>query len=162
MCCVLCCMRTCWLADAFPADADECKQKQKRYLPDGGHGCVAFVRVGVIYLCGCVRMCWLADALPADADECKQYIYTYLMDTNACRCVGWLMCCLRTRMSVNKKEKYIYLPDGRGCVRTCWLADALPADADEYKQKRKKIYLPDGGCGCVAMHADADGGQMGL
>ena len=41
-------------------------------------------------------------------------------------------------MSVNKKEKYIYLPDGRGCVWTCWLADALPVDADEYKQKRKK------------------------
>ena len=48
------------------------------------------------------------------------------------------MHCLRMRMSVNKKEKYIYLPDGRGCVRTCWLADALPADVDEYKQKRKK------------------------
>ena len=80
------------------------------------------------------------------------------------------------RMSVNKKEKNIYLPDGCGCVQTCWLADVLPADADECKQKRKKIYLPDGGrgciafvrvgmtylCGCIAMRADADGGQMDL
>ena len=78
----MCCVRTCWLADAFPADTDECKQKRKRYLPDGGHGCVVFVCVGMIYLCGCVRTCWLADALPADADECKQ------------------------------KRKKIYLPDG--------------------------------------------------
>ena len=30
--CVLCCVRTCWLADAFPADADECKQKRKKIL----------------------------------------------------------------------------------------------------------------------------------
>ena len=27
------------------------------------------------------------------------------------------------------------------CVRTCWLADALPADTDEYKRKRKNTYL---------------------
>ena len=94
MCCVLCCVRTCWLADAFPADVDECKQKRKRYLPDGGRGCVAFIRVGVIYLCGCVWTCWLADALPADADEYKQKRkkYTYLMvDADVLQCV-------RTRM----------------------------------------------------------------
>ena len=90
MCCVLCCVRTCWLADAFPADVDECKQKRKRYLPDGGRRCVAFVRVGMIYLCGCMRTCWLADALPADTDEYKQKrkIYTYLMvDADALQCV---------------------------------------------------------------------------
>ena len=102
--CMLCCVRTCWLADVFPADTDECKQKRKRYLPDGGCRCVAFVHVGVIYLCRCVWTCWLADALPADVDECKQ-----------------------------KKNIYIYLPDGCGCVWTCWLADALPGDADECK-----------------------------
>ena len=100
---MLCCVQTCWLADVFPADTDECKQKRKRYLPDGGCGCVAFVHVGMIYLCRCVWTCWLADALPADMDECKQ------------------------------KRKNIYLPDGCGCVWTCWLADAFPGDADECK-----------------------------
>ena len=50
------------------------------------------------------------------------------MDADACGRVGWLMRCLQTRMSINKK--YIY------------------------------IYLPDGGRGCVAMRANADGGQM--
>ena len=47
------CVRTCLLADALPANADECKQKQKKYLPDGECGCVAFVRAGVTYL----RLC---------------------------------------------------------------------------------------------------------
>ena len=27
------------------------------------------------------------------------------------------------------------------CMRTCWLADVLPADTDEYKRKRKNTYL---------------------
>ena len=110
--CVLCCMRTCWLADPLPADADECKQKRKRYLPHGGRGCVAFICVGVIYLCGCVRTCLLADVLPADADECKQ-----------------------------KQKKYLH-DGGHGCVAFVRVGvNALPADADECKQNEKSTYL---------------------
>ena len=65
-------------------------------------------------------------------------------------------------MGVNKKEKYIYLPDGRGCMWTCWLADALPADADEYKQKRKKytyLMVDADALQCVRMQME---GRCGL
>ena len=66
-------MLSCWclVADVLPAEADECKQKQKKpYLQwdaDALHAswCAGALRADV-------RMCWLADALPADTDEDKQ------------------------------------------------------------------------------------------
>ena len=75
--CVVCCVacRHVGLLMRFLQTGMSVNKNKKRYLPDGGRGCVVFVHVGVIYLCGCVRTCWLADALPADMDECKQYIY---------------------------------------------------------------------------------------
>ena len=45
------------------------------------------------------------------------------MDTDVCGHVGWLMCCLQTQMSVNKKEKkYTYLMVDMDVLRSSVLA----------------------------------------
>ena len=73
------CVRTCLLADALPANADECKQKQKKYLPDGECGCVAFVRAGVTDL----RLCKMLH-MHADADG-GGWAVVVADGTNACK-----------------------------------------------------------------------------
>ena len=91
------------------------------------------------------------------------------MDADACGRVGWLMRCLQTRMSVNKKEKYIltWWWMQMRCVRPCWhdlpvwmrcnacrcgwRADGPVKKNKTKRRKEKKTYLildVDGsGCG---------------
>ena len=150
------CMWTCLLADALPADADECKCKWKIRLTWMQMCCV---------LC-CVRTCLLADVLPADTDECKWKRKKYLPGRGcvACRWVCLLMHCLQTRMSVNKNERNTYLMVNAdvlrlsvlawltwGCARCCicvwmrmevdgqwWLRmGQMPVKKTEQKRKRR-------------------------
>ena len=80
-------------------------------------------------VCGCVDMVCGCVAYRCDGD-------TYQMGW------GWWTRALRVQM------RCVLC-----CVQTCWLADPLPADADECKRKRKSTYL-DADALCAVLRAD--------
>ena len=51
-------------------------KNKKKYLHDDRRGCVAFIRVGVTYLCGCVAYAcgrgWRADACKEKQNKKKE------------------------------------------------------------------------------------------